>query len=200
VLFPVTAEEAGEAVMEFGYGYAKWRLTVGPATKSQLLPVWAGSQPAGTAEPGLYAAITNCEGWGYACCNPLTQVGDGEAVADGIMSCPDSCYQRCRNRPAILSFASGPPADVKTRTVTVKQDSLVVFSYGVQDIDSSGVTVTIDYGDGQMAESTNQTDEFSHVYGCSGSQCRYQAELLAHDSEGLENSQTRINVITVIVN
>ena len=198
VIFPVTVDTPGEASMQFRLGYAIWSVTVGTAAHTSVVPLLAGIT-SDTVPSGSLAASASCEGWGYACCNNLTQVGEGETMTRGIMSCAGGCYTRCLERPSILIFTSDPMPDPKTRELTVKRGSLVVFSYGVQDTDSASVSVTIDYGDGEAAVSTNQTDEFSHVYMCAKERCAYTSTLSVLDTESLDNSRTRISALTVNV-
>lgn len=195
ILFSTLGGENSEARMVFQLGYASWLLEAGSSARVEMKP-FMGKEF--NYLPGNAAAKASCEGWGYKCCNPLTQVGVGVTVAEKIVSCNDSCYTTCLERPSILVFTTESDLNPSTREISLKKpNTSLIFSYSVQDIDSESLLVSIDYGDGQFATSTNQTDQFSHMYECAKDFCSFPVKLTVTDSDNLENSRTRISDITV---
>lgn len=195
VLYPIINDGEIDARVAVRLGYASWLLDASAKARVSMQPMFGRV----SVDPGSLSARAACEGWGYQCCNNLTQVGVGEVVKNQILSCHDSCFATCLERPSILIFSTEPEMNSSTRELVVRRGEGVIFSYSVQDVDSEGVRVTIDFGDGQNATSTNQNDQFSHNYVCSQGECVYSATLSVVDVEGLENSRSRIGESTVRV-
>ncbi len=198
VLFPTVDALDIDARLVVRLGYARWLVNASTKARVQIKALYWNDKKLVLA--GEHAAIATCEGWGFSCCNDLTQVGVGEGVAEKIASCNSSCYIKCLERPSVLIFTTEPELNPKTREVAVNKSAAnIIFSYSVQDIDSEELLVSIDYGDGQQATSNNQTDQFSHVYVCSSMSCTYRAKLSVLDESGLKNSRTRISDVLVRV-
>lgn len=200
VLFSTSNEGSYVGRVALKLGYAVWVLEAGEKGARVGMKPFIGNDLSVLPPAGEASAKASCDGWGYQCCNPLTQVGVGVSVSENIVSCNDSCYSSCLERPSILVFTTEQDIDASTREVDLtKSDSNLLFSYSVQDVDSSSVLVSIDYGDGETASSSNQSDQFSHAYTCKEITCTYLVTLVATDSDNLTNSRTRISEMTVKV-
>jgi hypothetical protein len=151
-----------------------------------------------SADYGNIYAQTTCSGWGYQCCDPVAQVGVGNQAPGFTLDCSNNCYSSCNSRPVVLFFNSDPPQDINTRAVTIRgNNQLVVFSHSVQSFNNLGVEVLIDFGDGESAQTTNLTDQLSHIYSCNQSLCVYQATLTLKDSQGLIGVENRLSSIVI---
>ncbi|MEA2056606.1 MAG: hypothetical protein U9O78_02765 [Patescibacteria group bacterium] len=73
---------------------------------------------------------SQCQSFGYSCCDIRYQQGEGKQLAD-VYDCPKSCYQNCLDRPLILSFNTQPYYDTLKRTVEISSGQPVTFSYNV---------------------------------------------------------------------
>lgn len=71
---------------------------------------------------------TNCAGYGYTCCDPISTLGKGRQLLN-VLDCPKSCYYQCINRPIILSFNSQPIFEPGGRQIKISKGESVTFSY-----------------------------------------------------------------------
>ncbi len=197
VMFPLKPEGQIDGKVVIGMYFSKWSIEVGDMANMIIRYVTNADK----ISPGKDAASSTCSGWGYKCCNYLMEVGEGKKYSENISDCAGGCYDSCLQRPSILIFTTDPEMiDQKNRLVEItKKEPGVVFSYSTQDVDSEELMATIDYGDGESAASSNQTDQFSHYYNCQKTVCTYEVNLLVEDSGGLENTKSRISTITVRV-
>lgn len=142
--------------------------------------------------------ITSCQGYGYQCCAPETQIGVGNKI-DGLQGCETTCYSSCASRPFVLSFTSNPFFDVKNRTVQISSGESIDFNYVIDEGSASSVQVFMDFGDGNSEQSLEKNGLFSHSYQCAQGRCQYTALVRVTDSAGVESAQTPTSVITVVV-
>ncbi|MEN8253104.1 MAG: hypothetical protein ABFQ62_01870 [Patescibacteria group bacterium] len=142
--------------------------------------------------------LASCQGYGYKCCQEETSMGAGEQLF-GTSDCPRSCFDSCVSRPVILSFTSDPFYETKSRTVTIKKNEVVNFSYvvdpGAEDIKS----VQISFGDGEEHDFIETTGRISHTYLCSKSVCSYEASIMATDTKNVDSANTGVAKIVVKV-
>lgn len=200
VLFSTLSEESYVGRVALKLGYAVWVLESGDKGARVSMKPFLTTNLSTLPPAGEASAKASCDGWGYQCCNPLTQVGVGVSVSDNIASCNDSCYSSCLERPSILVFTTEQDINANTREVDLSKSAPnLLFSYSVQDVDSESILVSIDYGDGETATSSNHSDQFSHTYNCKEQACTYTVSLVATDSDNLINSRTRISEMLVNV-
>lgn len=152
-----------------------------------------------TRDLGL-GPVTVCEGYGYQCCKAETQVGVGESIL-GLRECNGSCFSSCASRPVVLSFSTLPFYEAATRQLTIKTGTMVDFNYVVDAPDSSGVQVSVDFGDGTPAAYLDtDAGKLTHQYKCSFPSCTYQAKISVVDSWQVTSFEGPISMITVVVN
>ncbi|MBD3279722.1 MAG: hypothetical protein GF390_03355 [Candidatus Pacebacteria bacterium] len=72
--------------------------------------------------------FTSCVGMGYQCCNSDFMQGMGKQIT-GVNDCDKTCFEQCLDRPLVLSFASQPFVDPKTRIVNIRSGEQLSFSY-----------------------------------------------------------------------
>lgn len=141
---------------------------------------------------------TVCAGYGYACCDRVTQAGVGEQLV-GLEDCPEHCFAECINRPTLLSFSSQPFFDPATRTVAISSGAQVEFAYVAQADDLDSLVARIDYGDGQWIELTDNQTQVTHVYECDRAECQYQVAITLIDDKGVESIVSPLSQLTVVV-
>lgn len=140
----------------------------------------------------------SCASFGFSCCvNDISQ-GVG-AQYTGVTDCPQTCYSACQPRPVVLAFTTDPYIDPQTKTTTVSQGQEVRFAYVVDDQGITTSQITLDFGDGSQAQSTQLSDELSHTYTCQQASCTYTAHLTVRSAEGLEAAETQVNQIQIQV-
>lgn len=139
---------------------------------------------------------TECQGWGYECCQDQTAIGVGEPKT-GVKDCARTCYSSCRARPLILSFSTDPVPDIKTRVAQAEKNQEVYFSWVVETGESDQITGTLDFGDGQTESFTETNGLTKHTYACARNSCFYQAQVTAVDDQGIESAQTGITGIGI---
>ena len=142
--------------------------------------------------------VSSCEGYGYLCCDNLTQQGIGEQIS-GADGCPDTCFADCETRPSLLSFTTNPLLNPKTRTIQISRNSGLEFHFVVDGGDSRAVKVNIDYGDGETESVSAEEGRSIHRYACSTHYCRYQAHIELEDNWGVKSVETSINRINIEV-
>ena len=142
--------------------------------------------------------IASCEGFGYQCCQPDSQIGVGNNMP-GLVGCEKTCYSACASRPVVLSFTSNPFYDIKDRTVRISGNESVDFAYVIDPGAAKSGSVLLDFGDGKSDQASELTGLLSHSYTCASSSCQYSAVLKAIDNVGVESAQTQISQIRVIV-
>lgn len=148
---------------------------------------------------GNVAAVAACAGWGFSCCDAVTEVGEGRAETVGVSDCPGSCHEVCLARPIVLFFNTDPGLTPDSRQLELSGgEALVLFSYATQDYDGQVKQVTVDFGDGEEFTSTNAKDTLSHTYRCSSLFCRFAVSLSAVDDDGLRGVESRAGQITLI--
>lgn len=144
--------------------------------------------------------VTSCTGYGYACCDEVTSVGEGESIfGTQVSDCQQSCYEVCSARPTVLQLTSDPSADLSTNTVTVSSGSEITFYYTIDPANNLPVDRVIDFGDGAVAPLDSDQSTTSHVYSCPQSECRYTVSIRVTDSKGVQSAQTQISMMSVIV-
>lgn len=147
---------------------------------------------------GLQPAST-CNGFGYSCCTPETEVGEGDLFS-AVTDCAQQCYPVCVPRPSVLRFTSDPNPTLDTRTATINRNDPVTF-YFVTDPGQAGQAVTtIDFGDGQLQEFAEKDANITHTYACAqAAPCQYKATVNMLDPNGQINLPTAISTITIVV-
>ena len=141
---------------------------------------------------------TSCEGYGYACCDQIAQVGSGDRIS-GILGCEQSCFTACLSRPLVLSFNGNPFPDPVERTVQLTKGEVIEFSYTVDFGKSQMRDVVLDFGDGQKETLVEANGQTSHIYACAQAQCKYTAHLIATDTTGVSSASTPISTIFILV-
>lgn len=138
---------------------------------------------------------TVCAGAGYQCCMSATQRGEGDAFV-GATDCANECYSVCTPLPYILTFSSDPYPETDQRVSLTSETQDVTFSYVADVADSEISQVTISFGDGQEAISTDASGIFTHTYYCPSS-CVYEAVIRATDATGnvsVENDLSKLYI------
>lgn len=142
--------------------------------------------------------VTSCTGYGYFCCDIVSQKGVGASIT-GLTGCEKSCYSQCVSRPLVLSFTTSPFYDFKTRSLTVRQGETVEFAYVSDPGKGNTVTAMISFGDGDTQEVTADSGSALHKYACAEARCEYTAKLKLVDNWGVESAETGISAVTIIV-
>ena len=139
-----------------------------------------------------------CEGFGYSCCDPVTQVGSGELMTTAN-NCPATCFPVCESRPVVLRLFTDPPPDIRNKVVGIAPDSPVTIFFNVDVGQSKQAEVTVNFGDGQQ-QVLNQTEgSVSHVYSCGSDVCEYLVTIQAMDEAARKSAVTSISSMTVRV-
>lgn len=147
------------------------------------------SQP---AEP-----ITTCEGYGFTCCTPVAEQGEGESLP--ASDCSAACFARCQQLPQVFWLATSNGYDREQRTATVSRGELVTFSFVGDALDPATTTARLDFGDGNSWEGPMQIESVNHQYSCEISQCQYVASVTLTDQAGLPSVSTVNSRLTVFV-
>ncbi|MBP7740746.1 hypothetical protein KA089_01015 [Candidatus Woesebacteria bacterium] len=142
--------------------------------------------------------VTSCNGYGYTCCQAVSQTGVGDKIS-GLVDCEDSCYYSCATRPVVLSFNTNPLFDPRERSVEVNTDETVEFTYVADAGQSNTVGGVLDFGDGKKLPISGLAGQSSHTYTCAKTRCEYTAKLVLEDNWGVESADTNINKIKIIV-
>lgn len=172
--------------------------------------------------------VSACESYGYQCCDQSTQVGEGELVV-AALDCPQTCHVECLERPLILSFNTQPYYNRINRTLEVKRNTTVIFSYMVapnQDAsfifyeetddpvesliimvesffvkkaEEEALNVILDYGDGDSDEFSGLRGQVQHVYQCNKSECDFEASIKVVKENGVESLDAIQNKILIKV-
>src|SRR3989339_1277270 len=91
----------------------------------------------------------SCSGWGYQCCDEITQVPGGVLVAGVANDCRNSCYSACTSRPLVLSFRSDPQQESGATAVNLTADNAeLAFAAVVSAPGAALQKVVIEFGDG----------------------------------------------------
>lgn len=141
-----------------------------------------------------------CVAHGGQCCDAQQQIGEGDALVDGVTDCSGQCFASCLQRPVLLSFQTDPFTENETREVNLPGTSgLVLFSYVFDDSDAPIKKVTIDFGDGTKEEKTTRNAQVTKTYECAQVPCRYTVTIVAEDTRGIDSSLTRLSQLVVVV-
>lgn len=193
VYIPVPNNENIDAAVIIKSG---WRLLAVGFFDNQVMTKLI-SDPDLPQEFGEASAITTCQGWGFRCCDELSQVGAG-AAPDGVSDCAGGCYQQCLDKPLLVLFATDPLMNAATRTVDIRgARASVGFSYAIDDPDGKIVKTKIDFGDGDAFEDTQERSSAIHEYVCNQTACNFVATLTAVDNDNLPLAESRLSQITV---
>jgi len=141
---------------------------------------------------------TTCAGRGYSCCIADSQFGTGQLQSQ-VTDCLKSCYATCLPRPVILSFSSDPVSDSQTRTVAIAPNQTVSFAYVVSYDVRKPLTVTLDYGDGQVETLTTLSGKADHLYTCNVGICNYTAHLTLQAADQITSAPTPLSQMTIRV-
>jgi hypothetical protein len=167
-------------------------------TRSVLVENEEITKPSSIDLKRVSGPVTSCQGYGYQCCDAAVSMGEGEPFAQ-VLDCPKSCFASCQARPILLSFSSDPFPDPATRELEARAGEPITFSY-ILELPSGRVpTVTVDYGDGEVATSAKDNDSLSHTYSCLQALCRYQVDLKVVDDTGSTTNETPISRLIVNV-
>lgn len=147
---------------------------------------------------GSIGPLTSCSGHGYTCCSPDTTIGVGEQLTR-VSDCPQTCFEKCVNRPVVLSVSTQPFFDLKTRVLTVNKGEQVIVAYVIDPADSKELSVSIDFGDGQTEQLSEFSGDVVHQYDCDQFSCSYDLQVTAVNEKGIEAAQTSITRVRVIV-
>lgn len=150
----------------------------------------------GSPVPGSRGPVTSCQGYGYQCCEQLSQIGIGNQIK-GTTGCSETCFSTCASRPHILFFNSNPFFDIKTRILTLDTTQAVEFTYVADSDGSEELTGIFDFGDGQQTRIIGRQGHASHTYSCPQGRCKYTAKIRLTDKWGVESTDTPINQIII---
>lgn len=153
---------------------------------------------AAAALPDSQQPVATCAGYGFTCCDTISQVGSGGQLT-GASQCSDHCFRQCLDRPVVLSFATNPFFNPNTRQVDVVVGTPVTFAFVVDEKDTEDFEVVIDFGDGQSETFYARQGQVAHEYDCPDPFCSYTAELTVTDPDGLSSIETPISKIAVNV-
>ena len=142
--------------------------------------------------------ITSCSGYGYFCCDAVSQKGVGDSIT-GLTGCAGSCYSHWVSRPLVLSFTTSPFFEFTTRTLAIRKGEAVEFSYVSDPGSGNTVRVTIDFGDGESEVLQTETGTAVHTYRCAAANCEYTATVRLVDNWGVESSPTEVSKVTIRV-
>ena len=142
--------------------------------------------------------VTSCGGYGYECCQEISQVGVGGKIT-GLVDCEETCYSSCATRPIILSFNTSPIFEPRERSLTVSSGDTVEFTYVADAGEATTVGGVLDFGDGKKLPVTGLAGQSSHTYSCSRSRCEYTVQLILEDNWGIESFDTNISKIKILV-
>ena len=142
--------------------------------------------------------ISICSGYGYACCDGVTQIGQGEVLSEAV-DCPEQCFASCQPRPVVLRFSSDPAPDLKTKVVTISKNTPVSFFFVIDQGDAESISTQIDFGDGLNELSSEVEGLIAHTYQCQLPICEYLATVVATDEIGQASIITPVSSLKVIV-
>lgn len=182
--------------MELGLWGRLYRITIGNAAALQ-----GSTQQSATR---MQYPESNCAGWGYQCCDAVTQVPDGLPVAGVAQDCRSSCYSACKSRPLVLSFRSDPQQKAGVQgeqTVNLTaDDGMLAFAAVVNAPGAALQKVLIDFGDGSNEEFSKDQITTTHKYTCTTSAvCSFTAKIIAYDIDGLPSPDLPTNTIKIVV-
>lgn len=182
--------------MELGLWGRLYRITIGDAVALQ-----GSTQQSATR---MQYPENTCTGWGYQCCDAVTQVPDGLPVAGVAQDCRSSCYSSCKSRPLVLSFRSDPQQKVDVRgeqTVNLTADNgVLAFAAVVSAPGAALQKVLIDFGDGSNEKFSKNQITTTHTYICTTSAvCTFTAKIIAFDIDGLQSPDLPTNTIKIVV-
>ncbi len=139
-----------------------------------------------------------CQGFGYTCCDGVTEVGVGEAMS-AAGDCPESCFLKCESRPVVLRLYSDPPPDLRTKITTISSGTEVSFFYTIDSGQGEQVDVTVDFGDGQKQVVSEAEGIVTHAYQCATAACEYTATVQASDAFARKSVITPVSSLLVRV-
>lgn len=141
---------------------------------------------------------TQCEGYGYECCDTVAQFGVGDRIT-GLTDCEKTCFAQCASRPLVLSFNTNPIMNPNVRTVTVETGTTVEFTYVADAGEADSVTGILDFGDGDKTPVSGLASQTSHTYECPRARCSYTAKLTLTDNWGVNSAELGISQVTIVV-
>jgi hypothetical protein len=181
-------------LVRLGFGYRV--LDVGLVEGS---PKWLTGDKTNPLNEGVYIPATTCEGWGYRCCYPALEMGEGQQEPRAT-DCPSICYTHCGQRPVLIFFNTDPVLDYRSRTLTVfGPEVLVSFGYEVIDADSALTSVVIDFGDGETHETGMSKGLVQHTYRCGERECLFEARIRATDVTGYTMGDSRSETVMIVM-
>ncbi|NCQ66109.1 MAG: hypothetical protein COZ34_04595 [Candidatus Pacebacteria bacterium CG_4_10_14_3_um_filter_34_15] len=142
--------------------------------------------------------VTSCNGYGYECCQDVSQTGIGDKIT-GLVDCEKSCYSACATRPVVLSFNSNPLFDPQARSLEITNEATVEFTYVADAGKATTVGGVLDFGDGKKLPISGLAGQSSHTYSCARASCEYTVRLVLEDNWGVESAETNISKIKIIV-
>lgn len=193
--------KAVRTTMELGLWGRRYRIGAQDATANVAAP--QGSTQQSTTR--VQYPESSCTGWGYHCCDGVTQVPDGLPVAGVAQDCRGSCYSACKSRPLVLSFRSDPQQTAGVQggeqTVNLTADNAeLAFAAVVNAPGAALQKVVIDFGDGSNEEFTKDQITTTHRYSCiTSTVCAFTAKIVAYDIDGLASPNLPTNTIKIVV-
>lgn len=149
-------------------------------------------------EPDFSTPESSCVGYGYHCCDQVTEIGAGENRT--ATDCVDNCFASCVHRPVILSFSAlGGEFDQYARILRIRSGENVEFFYQIADSGKAPVSAEIKFGDGQTWQDQSDQEGANHIYTCAVSECVYQATLSLTDADGTTSVVNPISALQIIV-
>jgi len=143
--------------------------------------------------------VSNCEGYGFTCCDAQMQYGMGDMIAD-VPSCPNTCYTRCLARPLVVSWRSSPMADWESNVVELPAGSPIEFYYVGEDAGSAtSWLATIDFGDGEETTAEGKENSVQHTYSCPQGNCEFIARVEIENDIGARSVTTNTSQIKIRV-
>ncbi len=143
--------------------------------------------------------ISQCEGYGFTCCNALSEVGTGTAI-EGLPACDGRCYEKCLSRPVLLSLETNPFSEWSAREVRLNKGATLEVAYVAEDAGKQGPWVaTVSFGDGQSQTGQGLEGSFSHTYNCATESCEYILGVTVTNALGATSVLSPIAQMKVIV-
>jgi hypothetical protein len=146
---------------------------------------------------------TSCGGWGYVCCDTITQLSTGTQPPGKVNDCSESCFTACVNRPVVLSFRADPGFDTASRTVLARgPEALVTLAFIVGNGSEKGIErAVLNYGDGQEDVYVVPQATAEHMYRCENGQrsCQFRATVQVIDLDGVVSPDVNTAELSIML-
>lgn len=143
---------------------------------------------------------TTCEGFGFTCCDSLTETMKGVSAGDRSTDCPSACAEQCVKLPTVLSFSAVGDFVTTTRVLTItKNTPTVEFGFRVQEGGVPLEVIVLDLGDGTVQSIAPTEKSFMHTYACRTGSCTFDARIFVRAEDGSVSPQTHASSMKVLM-